>query len=54
MNDEDEGIIKRGPREGTANKGRTPYWRALLGDFVEELIEEAHRDIEMEREGTNQ
>jgi hypothetical protein len=51
MNDEDAGLItrKRGPKRGSANEVEAPMWRALLGGFAEELIEEAHSDIEKMR-----
>lgn len=48
MNDEDAGVIprKRGPKPGSANEAESALWRTLLGVYAEELIEEAHREIE--------
>lgn len=57
MNDEDAGIIpkrKHGFDKGThrwKQEGDAPLWQSLLGDFAQELIEEAHHDIEAFRRG---
>ena len=50
MNDEDARILrKRGPKKGSAHEVESLIWQSLLGDFAEELIQEAHEDIEQER-----
>ena len=48
MNDEDMGIQhgKRGPKKGSAQEVESLMWQALLGDYAQEIIAEAHRDIE--------
>lgn len=53
MNDEAMGMFprKRGPKPGSANETEPLMWQGLLGDFAQDLIEEAHEDIEAFRKG---
>ena len=59
MNDEDAGIFpkKRGPYKKRGGPPRidgnaieSAYWHSLLGAFADELIEEAHCDLEREKQ----
>lgn len=37
---------KPGPKKGQAQEVVPLLWQALLGEFVDEIVEQAHRDIE--------
>ena len=51
MNDEDAGLIKRGPKKGSAQEVIPLIWQDLLGELAADVIAQAHIDADKFRRG---